>query len=196
VATDEKHILSRIAEGESKAFQYLYTNYYKVLCVYVFNYLNNSSETENIVQNIFLSLWENRENAVTIKNVKSYLFQSAKFQCINYIKKESVRQKFDDEASYLLKKMELEIDDLLISSEQQEEIEKAIDSLPEQRQKVFMMKRLEGMSYKEISQKLGISERTVETHVANAVKLLKTKLAHLVKFSTFFILIRILLTGF
>lgn len=92
--------------------------------------------------------------------------------------------------------MELEESDELVSQENVNSINKAIASLPEQRRKVFLMKRIEGKSYKEISAELGISERTVETHVAHAMKHLKQMLGHLISFSMLFSIISNLITGF
>lgn len=195
MSTEETEILHKIANGDASQFKYLYKTYYKSLCSYVYNHFNDVAEAENVVQEVFTQLWEQRARLKKVKNLKSYLFQATHFKCLDLLRSKKVQQKFEDEVSYKLK--EIEFEDELVSEENLSQIENAINDLPEQRKKVVVMKRLQGLSYKHISEKLGISERTAETHMSLAMKSLRAKLSHFLTIAVIFLVkIGFDITGF
>jgi len=195
MAGNESEILHKIANGDASLFKYLYKTYYKSLCSYVYNHFNDLAEAENVVQEVFSQVWEQRSRLKEVKNLKSYLFQATHYKCLDLLRTKKVQKKFEDEVAYQLKQIEFE--DELVSDESLHQIEFAINNLPEQRKKVVVMKRLEGLSYKHIAKKLGISERTAETHMALAMRTLRSKLSHLLTpCILFFVLIGFGVTGF
>jgi len=178
----EKNILERISAGDNTAFSYIYKEYFNALCSYAKNYFADSEEVKNVVQDVIMSLWENRTEAIRIKSLRSYLFKSVHYQCLNHIKHRKVIEKFNGEAAYNLKMIALETEDVIESNEQIKEIMDAIEQLPNQTKLVFKMKRFDEMSYKEIAEKLGISDRTVDTHMTKAMRKLKEILGHMLFF--------------
>jgi len=174
--SEEILLLEGIRNGEEWAFKQLFNNYYSALCNYVYKHFIDRNEAENIVQEVLLSMYENRESIEKVQNLKAYLFRSVHYQCVNYIKREQVRKRFEDEESYQLKLIELELEPDESSEEKIASILEAIEELPEQQKKAFTLKRIYGKSYKEISAELDIAERTVETHISLALKYLRKKL--------------------
>jgi len=179
LSNSEQHIIERIYSGDRSAFSYIYKEYFNALCTYALNYFEDKEDVKNIVQDVIISLWENRSKAKEIKTLRSYLFGSVHNQCLNYLKHKRVVEKHQAEISFTLLELSLKTVDYLESSEEVNGILQTIESLPEQTRNVFKMKRFEELSYKEIAEKLGISDRTVDTHMTKAMRLLKEKLGHL-----------------
>ena len=176
---NEKHIIDSIYSGDRKIFSVIYKEYFNALCSYATNYVDDREEVKNIVQDVIINIWENRAKANEIKSLRSYLFGSVHNQCLNNIKHKRIVEKHQENITLTLKEMSMETVDFLESEEDVNMIHRAIESLPEQTKKVFKMKRFESLSYKEIAEHLQISDRTVDTHMTKAMKLLKEKLGHL-----------------
>lgn len=155
--------------------------------MYAANYFDEPEDVKNIVQDVIMSIWEKRAEVLEIRSLRSYLFKSVHYQCLNYIKHEKVKKRFHSEVDYFLRNTALETNDVIESKEQIDEINKAIESLPEQTKRVFKMKRFEQLSYKEIAAQLDISDRTVDSHMTKAMKKLKELLGHLLIFLLIFL---------
>ena len=175
----EQQILEKIYSGDRSSFAYIYKHYFNALCTYASNYIEEKEDCKNIVQDIIIKLWENRAGARDINSLRSYLFGSVHNQCLNHLKHKRIVEKHQAEVTYTLLELSLETTDFLESNEEITIIMQAIENLPEQTKKVFRMKRFDDMSYKEIAEKLQISDRTVDTHMTKAMRLLKEKLNHL-----------------
>lgn len=170
----------QILLNQDKGFRSVFDSYYPGLLRFVKEYVKDNQDAEDIMQNVFLILWEKRNFLKSDTNLNAYLFTLAKSQCLNYLKHLKVVDKYvnvqqsEYQENYLnyyaIDKFEpeqIDIESLELM------VEKAINDLPEQCRKVFELSRYEGLKYKEIAQRMGISVKTVESHMANALKTLR-----------------------
>jgi RNA polymerase sigma-70 factor (ECF subfamily) len=159
---------------DEKAFEQLFELFYSPLLGYAGRYIYNRSMCEDIVQGVFVSLWENRKTLHITQSARNYLLVSVRNHCLNFLKKEKLTHRYqefvlkaagqkDDENFYLL----TELYDML---------EKALAKLPETYRKVFEMHRIEKKSYEEIAEELHISVRTAKRYKSQVMEILKKDL--------------------
>lgn len=161
--------------NDHEAFHKLFNEYYSSLCRFATSYIGNPNNAEDIVQQIFVNLWEKGFEIDPNKTIKTYLFTSVKNRCLNYIRDTKKYRSY-----YLDIEAELEIPvsekDVFSEAELNEQLKKAINKLPEKCREIFMLCRFEDMKYKEIAQKLDISEKTVEAQMSKALKIMRVEL--------------------
>jgi RNA polymerase sigma-70 factor (ECF subfamily) len=167
--------------GEQDAFEEIYRRYWQKLLRSAQFKLRSKETIEEILQDLFISLWEKREK-VLIENLEAYLNTSLRYLIINQIKKQILQEKF---VEYSLKKNELtdDVDESVAFNELSVAIEKAIEQLPEKTQQIFHLNRLEYKSVKEIAVLLETPERTVEYHITQALKALRIHLREFIALS-------------
>lgn len=164
-------LVKLILQGDTDRFALFYRLYFKKLVVEADKYTRDIGIAEELVQDLFLKIWENPETMGNVKMLKPYLYRAIINLSINYLNK----QKRNDEININFAQT-LTDDNLEAVDEENRMIAilvDEIDRLPPQCQKVFKMSRFDGLRYKQIGEVLGISERTVENHIATAVKQLK-----------------------
>ncbi|MBC8601222.1 RNA polymerase sigma-70 factor [Parabacteroides acidifaciens] len=158
------------------SFDRIYVMYYSRMLRFAKEYVVFEEDAENVVQDVFLLLWEKREVLDIRISLVSYLFSLVKNRSLDYLRHKVVAEEYKQELSFKL--MSLEQLNYTFSSE--EEIEKvianAIDKLPERCREIFLKSRIEGMKYREIAEELNISANTVENHIAIALKKLRVEL--------------------
>ncbi len=173
----DEDISLKIAKGDVNAFKQIYALYYAQLCKFAWRYTQCDQQAEDIVQESMVKLWEQKERFTEVSNLKAYLFLSVKNACINYLEHQKVVAKHADVVVAEINLLSLQ-EDNLESELEREQLEarvfEAIEGLPAQSGEVFKMKYLEGKRTKEIAEMLGLSPRTVETHVYNALKSLRS----------------------
>jgi RNA polymerase sigma-70 factor (ECF subfamily) len=139
-------------------------------------YMQDESYSEEIVQEVFINIWERRDVLKINSSIKSYLFTAVRNRCFNYIKlqlpKEQKKVDVEDVSIPISDNMEEEI----MTKELQTHIQKAIDSLPNKCKIVFNLSRHSGLTYKEIAEELDISIKTVENQIGHALKRLREQL--------------------
>lgn len=167
--------------GEQEAFEEIYRRYWQKLLRSAQFKIRSKETIEEILQDLFISLWEKRER-VMIENLEAYLNTSLKYLIINQIKKQILEEKF---VEYSLKKNELtdDVDESVAFNELSVAIEKAIGQLPEKTQQIFRLNRLEYKSVKEISVLLDTPERTIEYHITQALRALRIHLREFITLS-------------
>ena len=167
--------------GEQEAFEEIYRRYWQKLLRSAQFKIRSKETIEEILQDLFISLWEKRERVV-IENLEAYLNTSLKYLIINQIKKQILEEKF---VEYSLKKNELtdDVDESVAFNELSVAIEKAIGQLPEKTQQIFRLNRLEYKSVKEIAVLLETPERTVEYHITQALRTLRIHLREFITLS-------------
>jgi len=172
----EEHILfEKTRAGDEKAFEKLFRQFYPHLCLYATQVLKNPSAAEEIVQELFVRLWEKREETQIDTSVKNYLFRSVKNHCLNYIKHNQIKNEYSLKV-LAESKTEDASEDIETQAELFQKIEESIAALPEKRQEIFRLSRQEGLKYREIAEKMNISIKTVETQMGLAIKSLREKL--------------------
>ncbi len=140
-------------------------------------FLKNLEASEEVVQETFVKLWENRKTLNITSSLKSYLFRAVRNSSLNVIKHEKIKDKYKSYNEYEIKNHSASLDEEIDASELEIKIRKSIDLLPSERKKAFIMSRYEGLKYKEIAEKLNISKKTVENQIGKALKFLKSELA-------------------
>ena len=173
---EEGKLIGRLTEGDKTAFEILFKHYYPGLVIYASKFVQDKTEAEEIVQEFFVRLWEKHHKVKPSSTLKSYVFQSIKNSSLNFIRDKKVSLPIIEE---LINRSNTELifnQDLYVVSELQQKIESAVNSLPKKCGEVFLMSRFRSMKNDEIAQELNISKRTVETHISNAIKVLKTEL--------------------
>jgi len=170
-------------------FDSLFRKYHKRLLLYSLKYVKRESDALDIVQNIFVAIWENGKYKQNDELVKAYLFNAVKNSCLNYLKHLKVVKKFENEISLQLLEMEAvhyqSGEKSLIERENLKQINDSIDSLPDIYKEIIFLSRLEGLKNQEIAEKLNIPIRTVETRIFRALSTLKEKMLQ----KTFFIML-------
>ena len=176
LSTTNLHIVSESRIGNVKDFEGLFRIHYSALCAYANMYLNDVDASEDMVQEMFMKLWKNREGLEIRTSLKSYLFRAVRNACLNMISHINIREEYKKHHAVEVSEDEKNFTDESIVSELEDKIRKTIDSLPVERRKVFVLSRFEGLKYKEIAEKLNISVKTVENQMSKALKFLRENL--------------------
>ncbi|MCM4162500.1 RNA polymerase sigma-70 factor [Arenibacter sp. A80] len=180
--------LSLLEKGGKHAFETLFRLYYSKLVHIARGYLVYQQEAENIVQNVFLRIWENKECLGEVSNINSYLYTMTKNLCLDQLKHEKVKRNYLDN-SYRIKSeiqynfIQDEAASLLLENELEDKIIQSIELLPEKCKNIFKKSRLEGLKHSEIAAELGVSHRTVDNHIANALRHLRLHLREFITIS-------------
>jgi RNA polymerase sigma-70 factor, ECF subfamily len=166
-------LVESIRNSNQGVFELVFNYYYSGLVVYADQIIKDIVISEDIVQSVFMKLWETRET-IEIRSFRSYFIQCVKNRCIDHLRSLQVKQRFDNripEADHLV--ME---EDLWTKNELHELIQNAIDDFAPRCREIFWMSRYENLKIAEIAEKLNISKRTVETQISKALKILRIKL--------------------
>ena len=169
----DTELQKKIQRQDQLAFEVLFDRYWKRLYSFAFKIYKEEAICEDIVQEIFISLWEKSTNT-NIVNLEGYLLRAVKYKVANYIRD----LKFDSGHLEILQNIPhpSKTDKHLVYQEFEAGIFMEIKKLPPRSQEVLILSRLEYYTNIEIAQKLGLSVRTVEKHISDALKLLKMKI--------------------
>jgi RNA polymerase sigma-70 factor (ECF subfamily) len=159
-----------MTKNEYKIF---FETHYSRMCRYAFAIVHDHDEAEDIVQGVFVEFWKKEDKDDITANFENYLIRAVKFKCIDFQRKLVVKRKYEAEAVHEQAYTEEEDDN---QEELKQAMHKAISELPEKTKEVFMMSKLDGLSYKEIADNLEISPKTVENQMGRAFKHLREKL--------------------
>ncbi|WP_369410833.1 RNA polymerase sigma-70 factor [Desertivirga brevis] len=158
------------------AFERMFKEHYKALHAYANVMLRDEDLAEEIVQNVFLKLWERREGLNVEISVKAYLYKMIHNACLNYFKHNKTKAKYEDYAVHSMAGESNKASQRLELKELEQKIGEALNELPQQCRVIFQMSRFEELKYKEIADQLGLSIKTVENQMGKALKIMRTKL--------------------
>ena len=170
---EEKTLLLKLIEGDNDSFEKIYYKYVDKVYYFALRYLNNSSDAEEIVQEVFTKIWENRININIDLSFSGYLLTTTKNTIFNENRKKVNHNAYCEYVINYLRNNARDLEKEIIYQDLADKLDKAIEELPPKRQEIFRLCRINGLHYKEISEKLGISEKTIETHMRLAFKDLK-----------------------
>ncbi|HMR18754.1 MAG TPA: RNA polymerase sigma-70 factor [Sphingobacterium sp.] len=170
-------LLSLFCQSDAAAFTEIYNRYWKKLFVQAANRIHSLEDAEEIVQDVFTSLWNRRDKLNITSGLSNYLAVSVKYRVIKTLDRYYNMQKYID-AVLTEDKIDDSTQQFLAFDELQEELAKYVQQLPDKCRLVFQLSREEGYSQKQIAEELGIAEKTVEAHLGKAFKTLRSKLAN------------------
>jgi len=172
----EALIVEQLKEGKERAYRYLFDRHYQVLCHVAAQYVGDDFVAETIVSDVLFHLWEIRETLSITTSLRSYLMQSVRNRSLDYLKAQENQVEVSGELQDFPILQYVKDDDTplgrLLDQELEGEIMKAIDRLPEECKRVFLLSRFEDRKYEEIAEELGISINTVKYHIKHALALL------------------------
>lgn len=171
----EIQLIRAFKQGDSKAFRTLFEFHYKALYNFLYGLLKSREDAEEIVQESFLRIWENRENYWEEYPFESLLFRVAKNTSLNYIRKKVNRRVFEDHLIFFAENSESAADEYILFQETQEMIETILSGLPPKQKQIFLLQKVEGLSRQEIANLLGISVITVDHQLYKANKHVKSE---------------------
>ncbi len=183
IISDEE-LLAKLKLGSRLALDEIYKRYHAPLFSHAYKKLQSKEEVRDILQDVFLNLWTNKETIV-INNLSSYLFSSVRNRILNVFRNTKVREMYSKSLQEFIDKGENVVDLKLNEKELINLIEEEIAKLPPQMRLIFEMSRNLELSHKEIASELNISPHTVRTQVRNALRILRLKLGANI-FSIFF----------
>lgn len=174
----EKELLTRISEGDEAAFAQLFNAWHQRLGAFIYRLTESSTLTQEIVQDVFLRLWLKRHLLGEVKDVKAYLFTAARNQTFNCLRK--IARQRNGQAQLL--------ESLTVSENHPQEesdtievytqlLDQAVQRLPNQQQKVYLLHRRQGLSHAQIAEQLHLSVETVKKHMQLALKALRQDLS-------------------
>ena len=172
--SDNDFLLSAVQRGDQKAFDTLFRRYYPMLCAYGHRF-GEWEDAEEIVEDSLLWIWENRETLVIESSLNSYLFKMVYRRALNKLAHIDATQRADTRFYEEMQEM-LQDTDYYQIEELAKRIEDAVAALPESYREAFVMHRFRDMSYKEIAETLGVSPKTIDYRIQQALKQLRVDL--------------------
>lgn len=169
----EKELVASLKDGSKSAFEALYNQYKKRLAGNLFKLLKSDDLTLEILQDLFLKIWDTRAQIDPEKSFKSYLFKIASNMVMDYYRRAARDKVMRDKMIQASTELYSHIEEQLFRKENAELLQEAIDLMPPQRKRIYTLCKLEGKSYKEIEQILGINEKSINSHLFQANKFLK-----------------------
>ncbi len=166
-------VILLIKKGDKAAFQKVFEEYAPKIYNFSFSYLNNIIEAEELVQDVFLKLWDKRETLDHSKNLKAYIYKVAINTIYDVIRRRNVENAFKDFANSTYDTSSNNTWHTIIYDEMQEKLDLLVNQFPEQRKKIYKLSKEKGLSNDEIALKLKISKRTVENQLYRAISFLK-----------------------
>jgi len=181
---DSKILIADLREGDKKAYEFLFRNYYAALCHYAERYIKDQSLAEDVVAQVFCNLFIKRQELV-IQSIEPYLFFSVRNSALNSLRSRKNISETDKTSDYeMLPLSGLAGNDFsnpMLHREAEKLLEDAINTLPPKCREIFLLSRNERLSHKEIAKKLGISVNTVETQMSRAIKKLSKLLGDYIR---------------
>jgi len=178
---DNQNIIEGLLRDIPQAMKGLYELYYKPLCFYAVRYVTCMPVAEEVVNDVMYKIWQNRHSEYRAESFREYLFTATRNTALNYLKQQQKQKNLSDSwadrfRGELIEETPL---DVMITEEMQTKLNRLIDELPEQCRKVFLMSRIDDMTYEEIAAQMNISSNTVKHHIKTALQKLRAGMSNL-----------------
>jgi RNA polymerase sigma-70 factor, ECF subfamily len=184
----DSEILLAIRQGNERVYETIFRKHYQALCNYACGILKDMDDAEEVVQSIFLKLWEQREEIEINVSLKSYLYRAVHNTCLNRLKHLKIQDTYRQYVGDYLEDTFDSATDIMDKNELENRISEALEKLPEQCRIIFKMSRFEELKYQEIANKLGLSIKTIENQIGKALRIMRTELSDYLPVIVFFIL--------
>jgi RNA polymerase sigma-70 factor (ECF subfamily) len=166
--------------ADQPAFKRLFNFFSPLLIRFAWSLIKNKGAAEEIIDDIFIRLWEQKNRLLEVDNLKVYLYKATRNQCLNYLKKRKLSEDPLDTAEVQLMKFDIDPEQLMITAEMMKRMEQAVENLPPRCKLIFQLIREQGFRNKDAAQILGISINTVDVQLAIAIK----RISHAINFDT------------
>lgn len=176
----DNKLIHGLKAGYESSYKQLFNEYYILLSAYANKYVNDPEKAKEIVQDLFVHLFEIRNSLAINTSLKSYLYRSVKNRCLNQIRFIQLQEKTHENIKTEVSPSTID-EDKIYEAELEYRIFQIVSELPVQCQRIFKMSRLEGKKNREIAQILSLSIRTVETQISKALKILRNHLKDYLK---------------
>ncbi|ASU32510.1 RNA polymerase sigma-70 factor [Mucilaginibacter xinganensis] len=172
---DSNIVITRLNQGDAKAFEVLFKLYYERLTLFANRFVNDRQAAEEITAGVFAHLWEKGHEVAFSTSVSSYLFKMVQNRSLNYLKRRKIENLYVNylEKNNLLDEFYRTVETNYEEKELAGQINDAINSLPEKCREIFILSRFSDMKYREIADKLSISPKTVERQMSIALEKLR-----------------------
>jgi RNA polymerase sigma-70 factor (ECF subfamily) len=171
---DERDLIAGLKEGNREAFSLLFRAYYKDLVLFGGNLLPGDRDTcEDVVQSVFMKLWSDHRTIVIETSLKSYLLKAVRNACLDELRHRDVVHEHELYVQATRLADEMDTENYILYSDLQRHLQVALKKIPQPCREAFEMNRFDGLKYREIAERLQLSERTVEVRIAKAIDLLK-----------------------
>ena len=175
-ASEDSFYIKELKQGNIKAFEFLFNKYYKDLVYFCNVFLKDQENSEDLVQDIFARLWENREHLDIKGALKSYLMTAVKNNSLEELKHQNVIRVYQDYAIAHNNSFDYDVDNYILYSELNQQLQKELDKLPKEMREVFEMHRFKNKKYHEIANELNVSVRTIENRISKVLEVLRKKM--------------------
>jgi RNA polymerase sigma-70 factor (family 1) len=169
-------LLGLVRNDSMEAFEELYNRYWKSLYSFAYKRVRSKEISEEIVQDFLANLWAGRKTLIIKTSFEGYIYTAVRNLVFNYIAKETRRKAYSHFVQLFKVDTDNSTEETINTRDLQQNIEKGLNNLPEKCRSVFELSRHENKSNKEIARELGISEKTVESHLTKAIKRLRVTL--------------------
>ncbi|MEZ5199388.1 MAG: RNA polymerase sigma-70 factor [Bacteroidales bacterium] len=170
--TPDYKLVEKLQKGDIEAFDLIFKKYGDRLFGFALKYLKSKEETEELVQDVFLKIWENKKNIKKESSLKSYLFTIAYHNMCKVFRRKHINERFKEEIS-TVKKHVFNLEEELEYKATLEQLTQLIAELPEKQKIIFIKSRNEGKSSKEIAKEMNLSPGTVDNQISLALKYLR-----------------------
>ena len=171
---DERVCADRIRAGDMEAFEALYRAYWQRLYVFAFRYGHVKEDAEEVVQDVFFRIWRGRADWVPAGAVRNYLYLAVRNAARDRLERAAVARRWGGRVGQVARAAEIESE--LEAAEMVAAVQRALDDLPPKRSAVCKLRLIDELSYAQIAERLGISEKTVETQLARGLKFLRERM--------------------
>jgi len=170
------NLVDAIKKSDKDSLRLLFEKYYTSIYIFIWNKTKDDDLSQDIVQEVFIKIWDSRSNLDESKSIKAYLYRIASNMCIDHLRKQVTRQAYvndridsrDEDSSYK-------------EFESTDNVKRILDVLPDDVRETFVLSRFDKFKYSEISEILDVSVRTVESRISKAIKILKSVLKKKIK---------------
>lgn len=174
---EDEVLIRLIQNGNKNSFTYLFRTYYFDLCNFVLRYTRSPADSEDLIQDVFLNIWRNRDSLSCEGSFKAYLYKAVRNKALNYLKHKKIEKEWKEEKEEIenpfVKSPAVYIHERESFIEIEDAITKAVEQLPARRKMIFLLSREEGLTYQEIADVLDISVNTVETQISRSITLIR-----------------------
>ncbi|MFZ4261943.1 RNA polymerase sigma factor [Sphingobacterium sp. HJSM2_6] len=172
----DRHLATLLLQGDQRAYTEIFERYHKLLIKHAFQLLQEKEAAGDLVQDVFLTLWQKRETISVTNSLSSYLYTATRNKVFNLLSHQKVASRYAESIANFMEEGHSMTDVTLREKELARIIEKEIDALPTKMREVFLLRSQEELSYQQIGEQLNITKQTAKLQMHNALKILKIKI--------------------